>query len=449
MSKRIRTLTTGLGALLTLLVSLSAHADIKHQLPIVANVFPQGWERDSTLKVDIMGEFLDRAATVVFLDRSIEGRVLESDFTAARLEFTVSADAPLGRHYFRLVSPRGASNLMIFRVGDQRHVIEKEPNSLFRTPEPVSPPLTLNARLNHDKDFDFYRFKANKGETWIFDLRSARNGNGLDPALILLDSSGMKLQHVEDRFIWDPFFAYTFSRTDEYTVVVQPTRRMNPAFAYQLDIRRAPHLTTVAPIAFAPGETREAFVHGMGMHDANAELWFDAPGFSGELLDTNGLAARIRIRIPEQVTEGEYRLAFESENGRSTPARFLVDATPRHKGGSDIQIPVSILGVAQYRRPESFFFEAKAGEMLVFEVRAHRYGSPVDAVLRILDEDGQEIAKNDDEKLPGVAFNKDPRILYTFQKAGRYELQMRNLWKVTGEDFPYLLLAKRPRPRVE
>lgn len=426
-----------------------ARADeVKHHLPIVANVFPQGWERDATLEVDVMGEFLDRAQTVLFLDPSIRGELLESDFTEARLKLTVSANAPFGPHYFRVISPRGASNLMIFRVGDQPHIIETEPNDRPNQPETVSLPLTVNARLDREGDFDFFRFQAEKGQTWIFDLRSARNGNGLDPALILLDANGMKLQHVEDYFIWDPFFAHTFTETGEYTAVVQPTRRVNPAFAYQLDIRRAPHLKTISPIAFEPGETREALVYGEGLNDPGAKLWFNEPGFSGEVLDANGATARVRISIPESAPEGEYQLAFESA-GRSSAAHFLVDATPRHEGGADIQIPTAITGVAQYRRPESFFFDAKAGETMVFEVRAHRYGSPVDAVLRIIDSQGQEVAKNDDDKHPGIAFNKDPRLLYAFQQAGRYELQVRNLSKVTGEDYPYLLTATHARPRVE
>ena len=101
------------------LVLTPARADeVKHHLPIVANVFPQGWESDATLEVDVMGEFLDRAQAVLFLDPSIRGEVLESDFTRARLKFTVSANAPLGPHYFRVISPRGASSLMIFRGSD-------------------------------------------------------------------------------------------------------------------------------------------------------------------------------------------------------------------------------------------------------------------------------------------------------------------------------------------
>ena len=166
------------------------------------------------------------------------------------------------------------------------------------------------------------------------------------------------------------------------------------------------------------------------------------------MLDANGTTARVGISIPENVPDEEYQLAFESA-GRSSVARFLVDSTRRHEGGDNLRIPAAITGVAQYRRPESFFFEAKAGETIVFEVRAHRYGSPADAVLRIIDSEGHQIAKNDDNKHPGIAFNKDPRLLYTFQQAGRYELQVRNLSKVTGEDYPYLLTAKHARPHVE
>jgi len=88
-----------LAVVLTGLVLTPAQADdIKHHLPIVANVFPQGWERDATLEVDVMGEFLDRVQSVLFLDPSIKGELLESNFTRARLKFTVSAEPILVRY---------------------------------------------------------------------------------------------------------------------------------------------------------------------------------------------------------------------------------------------------------------------------------------------------------------------------------------------------------------
>jgi len=423
--------------------------DVKTRLPALSSVYPQGWTAGAKIPVTVLGEYLDRTQSVLFLDSTIRGRVIRASFTRLTLEFDVDAEAPLGPHYFRIVSPRGASNILLFRVGDQPHILEIEPNTRLDEAQPVAIPSTVSGQLNIDGDFDFFRFRIpRKGETWIFDLRSARNGNGLDPALILLDSRGRKLAHSEDTFIWDPFIAYTFEQPGEYYAVIQPTHvRLDPNFGYQLDIRTAPHLETVSPLSIEPGSMTEATLSGAGLN-GTGQLWFDAPGFSGEVLEMRGASARVRIHAPKTAPEGPRLIAVVNAGGRSNPVQFLVDSTPRHKGGSAIQIPVSITGTARYRQPERFSFDVKEKDKLVFEVRAQRFGSPVDSILRILDQNGKEVAVNDDATFPGAQFNKDSLIAHTFAKAGRYVVEIRNLWKVTGENFPYELLVRFPKPEA-
>ncbi len=449
--KRLASLALSAFALTALTASA---ADVHHRLPALSSVFPQGTEPGTKLRVEVLGEYLDRAQAVVFLDPSVRGTVVRSDYTRLDLEFDVAPEAPLGPHYFRVVSPRGPSNLLLFRIGDQPHRLEHEPNDSFEQAEEVPIPVTLNARLNADGDFDFFRFRVQQHETWVFDLRAARNGNGLDAALILLDSEGRKLAHCEDFFIWDPFLTYTFPKAGVYYAVVQPTHaRLDPNFAYQLHIRKAPHLETVSPLSLPPGAAAEATIYGAGLvsgkADSKARLWFDAPGFDGEVFEMRGSSARVKIRVPADARPGPHQLALLTSGGRSDPVTFLVDAMPVHKGGEEITPPVSITGVARYRRPERFFFDAKQGQSLVFEVRAQRFGSPVDSVLRLRDEKGKEIAVNDDATFPGVQFNKDSRISQTFPQAGRYQIEMRNLSQVTGEDFPYQLLVRPPDPGFE
>jgi len=433
-----------------LLTAAFAADDVKPRLPALTSVYPQGWTAGSKVPVTLLGEYLDRTQSVIFLDPAIRGRVVKASFTRLALEFDVDAGAPLGPHYFRIVSPRGASNILLFRVGDQPHILEIEPNTRLDEAQPVSIPATINGRLNFDGDFDFFRFRIpRKGETWIFDLRSARNGNGLDAALILLDSQGRKLAHSEDTFIWDPFLAYTFEQPGDYYAVIQPTHvRLDPNFAYQLDIRTAPHLETMSPISLEPGSTVEGTLFGAGL-TGTGTLRFDAPGFSGEVLEMRGVTARVKIHAPQSAAEGTRLLTVINAGGASNPAQFLVDSTPRHKGGERIEIPASITGTARYRQPERFSFDVKENDKLVFEVRAQRFGSPVDSVLRILDQNGKEIAVNDDGTFPGTQFNKDSRIAHTFTEAGRYQVEIRNLWKVTGEDFPYELLAHAPKPEAD
>ena len=420
------------------------------RLPKLASVFPQGSQPGRTVRVDVLGEYLDRADSVVFLDPAIRGKILRGSYTGLALEFLIDAAAPYGPHYFRIVSPRGASNILLFRVGDQPHVTESEPNSTFADAQQVSLPVTINGRLDVDGDFDFFRFHAEKGQNWIFDVRSARNGNGLDPALILLDSHRRELAHSEDVFIWDPFFQYKFQESGDYVAVVQPTHaHVDPNFAYQLDIRAAPHLETLSPLSMPPGSEVEATLFGAGLTGPGASLWFDAPGFTGEVMAMRGSTARVKIHCPPEAADGPHHLAVLDPGGRSNPVTFLVDRTPRYTGGDHISPPVSITSIARYRQPERFWLEAKAGQTLVFEVRAQRFGSPVDSILRILDETGKQIGANDDGKFPGAEFNKDSYLVQTFEKSGRYQLEMRNLWKTTGEDFPYELVVRPPKPSFE
>ncbi len=418
-----------------------------HRLPILSSVYPQGTTAGQTLRVVVYGEHLDRASVVLFQDTDVKGRVLTASVTTLNLEFTVAPDAKPGPRYFRIVSPRGASNVMLFRVGDQPHFTESEPNSDAARANRVTLPVTINGRLDFDDDYDFFRFPAKAGESWIFDLRAARNGNGLDAALILLDADGRKLQHEEDTFIWDPFFVHRFEQDGEYIAVVQPTHRSNdPNFAYQLDIRQSPWLQTVSPISLAPGEEREVTLHGAGLWDSQAKLEFATPGFAGEVLQARGDSATARVRVPAGAGEAPHDFVVVTRTGRSNPSALIVDSTPRHAGGDTLSLPAAMDGVARYRRPERFWFTAQAGQRLVFEVRAHRFGAPTDSVLRIFDREGKQIAMNDDANLPGVAFNKDSRLMHTFDEAGRYQVEVRNVSAVTGENFPYHLRIGPPEP---
>ena len=425
--------------------------EVQHRLPAIAGVFPQGSQPGERVRVEILGQYLDRAARIVFLDPAVTGKLLEVEPTRLVAEFGSVPGGALGPHYFRVISPRGASNASLFRLGSQPHRTESEPNSTMDRSETVPVPVTVNARLERDDDFDFFRFHAVAGETLVFDLRAARNGSSLDAALILLDGRGRKLEHDEDTFIWDPFFVHRFAEDGFYFAVVQPTHTRNdPGFAYQLDIRRDAHLETVSPLALTPGVETEVTIHGQGLVDTAARIEFDEPGFSAQLLKAGGTTATARVKAPAEAPPGPYRFTLRSQWGRSNPATVLLDPAPVYRGpGAIAKFPIAINGTARYRQPEIFTLEVQAGQSLVFEVAAQRFGSPVDSVLRILDAKGKVLANNDDGNFAGGAFNKDSRILHQFTGAGSYTLEIRNLWATTGENFPYRLSIRPPEPRAD
>jgi len=426
-------------------VSLGAEEPV-HRLPVLSSLYPQGARPGETLRIEVLGEHLDRVSALYFTHPSVTARVLAGEPTRLEIEVSSRSGAPAGPHYLRAISPRGASNAALFRLGVQPHRTESEPNSSLDEAERVETPVTINARLNNDGDFDFFRFRASKGETLVFDLRSARNGSGLDASMVLVDAHNRKLEHDEDTFIWDPFFTHTFRESGEFTVIVQPTHpRNDPGFNYQLDIRRAPHLQTMSPVGLRPGADMEVILFGAALLDTAAPLRFSSPGFSGALVEARGGRARARIKVPAEAALGEHWLRVDS-HGLSNDLRFVVETAPVYSGSGPVSPPMVVNGTAKYRQPERFRFQASKGQTLTFEVRAHRYGSPADATIRLLDMAGKQLANNDDGDFPGVNFNKDSRLSHKFAEAGEYQIEIRNLWQVTGENFPYQLLVREPSP---
>lgn len=443
---------------LAVAISQSAEPGVTHRSPRLASVFPQGAEPGSVLRADALGQHLDRAARVEFLEPGIQGRVLDGRHTALSLELQINDDAEIGPHYFRIVSPRGASNLVLFRVGDQQHDHEIEPNGVIDQAQSLKTPLTLNGRLSTAKDIDIFRIRARAGEHLIFDLRAARNGSALDASMILLDAEGRKLDHVEDLFIWDPFFSHAFESEGERFLVLQPTRgRTGPTHGYQLDIRRAPHLDGLAPLALAAGSTSTVTVLGAGLDQTGLEPAFSSEGITGEVVRARHDGIDLQVSAGETAAPGRHSLTILTPEGRSNPVPFWVHQLPLHQFGEKLSIPSAVLGSARYDQPDRFSFDARAGESVVFEIKAMRLGSPTDMTMRIVQAVPSasdrhccpEIARNDDGNFPGVRFNKDPKIEHTFKETGRYELQVRNLWRVQASTHPYYLEVRRPRPRIE
>ena len=448
------------GAYLALASASATGELVKHQLPQLASVFPQGAEPGTTISATVLGNHLDRATSLVFEQPGISGRIMEGSHTRLVLDLRVAPGAAYGPHYFRVVSPRGASNVLLFRIGDQPHVLEAEPNGRLEQASRIEPPLTLNGRLDRADDIDVFRFEARAGEGFVFDLRAGRNGSGLDPSMILLDAAGDKLRHSEDHFIWDPFFGFAAQRGGTYFVVLQPTRgRARPTHGYQLDIRKAPHLQVMSPLGVRLGTRANAVLIGTGLDLAAGPVRFEtcSPHIEAGVVGSEAEQARIHVAASDRAPIGECFLTLVSEHGRSNRIAFWIHDLPVHPGGESLSVPAAISGNARFGPPDRYRFSAREGETLVFDLKAHQFGSPVDMTLEVIERDLSEgsgerekvLVRNDDAKPPGTRYDKDPKIVHTFLKAGSYELRLSNLWRVTGDGTPYHLEVRQARPRME
>lgn len=431
--------------LFLLLLPLFAADPVVHRTPVASSVFPQGAQPGRSFSAEILGEHLDRASAILVPNQAFSASITAVAATRLTVQIQVPANAPLGLHPFYIVTPRGASTPLLLRIGDLPHTLEAEPNSLLQQAQPVSTPATVLGRLNTDRDFDFFRFHAAKDSHWLFDLRAARQGNGLDAALILTHAAGRKLAHSEERFIWDPFLDFHFPADGDYVIIVQPTHRNNdPNFAYSLDIRQSPHIDTVAPLALPPGQ-HQITLYGAGFHDPSATLAFSNPQITGRLTAITGASARAEVNVP--AISGTHTLTVVTQQGRSNPASFLIDALPLATG-PEIHAPAQFTAMARYRDPHKFTLTAKAGDHLAFEVRSQRYGADSDLTMRLLDATGKVVASNDDFAFAGAAFyTKDPRLTHKFAAAGVYTLELRNTVAIASEGTPFQLTVTEATPQ--
>src|SRR5207247_2716997 len=80
-----------------------------------------------------------------------------------------------------------------------------------------------------------------------------------------------------------------------------------------------------------------------------------------------------------------------------------------------VTMPALVNGIIKKEDYDFYRFIAQGGETITFDLNGTRNGSPLDAVLALFDEAGEQFAYNDDYYI-----FKDPHLTYRFARAGSY-----------------------------
>jgi hypothetical protein len=136
-------------------------------------------------------------------------------------------------------------------------------------------------------------------------------------------------------------------------------------------------------------------------------------------------------------------------DGDTKPHQLLVEAAlpvvaekePNEgfKQAQEIQLPVVIEGMIE--RPKDvdvFRFTGKKGQKVTAEVLAHRYGSPLDAMLTLYNAAGQQVAFNDDL----APDTRDARLEVALPAHGEYYLVLIDAHDSGGPAYAYRLVVK-------
>ena len=177
-------------------------------------------------------------------DSTEPGRGLISSITALRRGFDHLES-----------SPSGSSNPVFLSLTTDRVVVEQEPNDDAEHPQHVTLPCDISGVFGKPGDLDIYRFKAKKGESWVFDVGAERIGSPADPVVTLqqVDEKGTPRDVAsgedtadrtgQNRFntaTVDATLRWSASEAGTYQVVVNDlysSRRGDVRLSYRLQIR--------------------------------------------------------------------------------------------------------------------------------------------------------------------------------------------------------------------
>jgi hypothetical protein len=372
----------------------------------VGRVTPPGVQQGSTITLSLEGTNLADARAVLFDDPALTGRIVtnedlgpdvperDPESTGApiqdrarkcrlKLEVTVGAKAPLGRHSFRLLTPLGTTNAATLIVGRLPEVAEAEPNGPPGGPQALTLPATVNGVLDKE-DLDRYRFEARAGQRLVFEATASRIGSTLDPVLRLMDASGHELARSSGSARPDAMLAHTFAADGSFVVEVSDALHGGgPGYVYRLTAGELPYLARVFPLGVRRGAagTVQAYGDNLGEASASVDLAGLAPGKSN---------ARVRVTSPrgEPLNSIDVAVGDDPETQEREP-NDLAHAQP-------IAPPLTVNGRiegAAGRDEDVFRFHATRGQTLVFTVVAARLGSPLDSVLEVLDARGHSVPR--------------------------------------------------------
>ena len=415
--------------LTTILLAFASTASAK--APTLEHLFPAGGSRGSTFEVTATGQF---EHWPVGAWASVPGLVIKPGAEKGKLTITVAHDASPGVRWVRLFDDEGPTAARPFVVGILPEVDEVEPNDEpSNAQRVVASGVTVNGRLGKNGDVDGFRVALRKGQTLVASMEANRRlGSPMDGVLQVASAEGFVLAQNDDDLDRDPRIAFEAPADGDYLV-----RAFAFPFVQESSIR----------FAGAPNYIYRLTLTTGGMVDHAYPLAVSAEGrFEVEAVGWNVPEAARRISVEpsaedETVSISNPMLANPVEV-QVVDMPSIVEVEPNDRAHPQkIALPVAISGRIDHPGDvDTFAFEARKDERLVFRVESRSLGQPLDAVLRIADASGATIVEVDD-----VRKGFDPEVRFNPTADGTYRVIVRDLNGQGGPRHAYLLTARRPR----
>ena len=406
-----RSWPTATAAVFLILLSATACAVAA---PTISNISLRGLQIGGITTIVIEGSDLLPDPRLM-LPVPIAAQSVKSDSTAERVEIEVSLDGSVepGIYPLRLASGRGISPPVA--VG-----LDQLAQRSWTT-EITALPVALHGTLTGTQIVRT-TLMGKKDQRLVVAVEARRLGAGLNPVVRLLDDRDVQLAWSAGRgqIAGDARLELVLPRDGKYTIRLHDGlyRGATPGH-FRLKIGSLHYADLVYPLGVTLGE--------------KTALEFAA----------SNLPATTAVLVESVDQPGERPAPWPSVDGISGGRPRLVvsqhaEYVEQAVGGGPVQeIPAAPVGMngrlAATGEQDKFLLAVTPGEKLRLEVFAGRFGSPLDAVLNVLSEQGETLASADDQ--PGTS---DPGLDLTIPEATQHVVvEIKDLHDRGGLDFVY------------
>jgi hypothetical protein len=414
--------------------------------PVAQYLFPAGGRQGTTVGLKIGGIDLNRRCSFEMLGPGVEaskqiertktvwfeGPLLPLPESQQQEDYPqdmsgqvkIAADAPPGVRHARAWTSQGTSPALKFIVGDLPEVIENEIDG-EPIAENVTLPVTANGRIFPREDIDLWAFEAKKGQTIWCEVTAARLGSPLDSLLEILDPHGRVIAENDDAFGSDSFVRFTAAEDGKYQARIRDVNfRGGQAFVYRLTISSGPRVDRIYPLGGKRGQTTRFELTGSGLPAGTGEIAIpaDAPRDFAHRLAVAGTQTNPFVLETDDLPE-------------------ILEAEPNDAAENAKPVTVPAVLNGRIDRPgdrDCWAIAMKKGDVLEFDLRAQRFGSPLLAVLTLSNEKGDEVARA--ESGPD-----DARFRFTAPADGNFTLCVADRFRNRGgPEFAYRIRIDKP-----
>lgn len=425
----------------------------RDNLPVITKIMPCGLKRGQTTEVTLDGDRLDGLHQILAGEGIRLARVVLVETKSAKLELEVAADAPLGMASLHVLGKAGISNPRLVRVDDLAQSVEKEDNSTRAMATPLAVPGAASGVLT-PTDIDWFTFAVSAGQKVAFEVEAARLGSSLKPVLTLFDSRGRELAKSvasTGGIAPDTRLTYTFAEAGEYALRIHDLIYAGADFGvYHLRAGEIHYAQTMFPLGGQKGTKTSVTLTGGSLA---APMVYEVD-LTGELV-----WSRTRLRIPLGGDILESPLLFEVGE---FPEHLEQEPNDAPAQAAAI-LPSSILVNGRLDSPgdrDCFRIHLAAGARVLIRAIANRLGSPVDAVISVLNPEGGELATADDRETAGTEppvvrraipqpLEDDPFLDFTAPAEGDFLVAIEDRYLAGGPEYAYRLEIGPPTSNFE